>query len=108
MFSIASWLLMADSAFTVIFDLLDKAIAWRWTKRLLPIAWRRNQSLASDPSDWLLNFLGGLFKALLAALVLDMSFGPSMPTELIIKQDKYPQVASILNLTLYCKFTDIT
>ena len=94
---------MADSAFTVIFDLLDKAIAWRWTKRLLPIAWKGNQSLASDPSDWLLIFLKGPVITLLAALLLDVAFGPSIPVELLTKQDKYPQVASILNLTLYSK-----
>ena len=82
MFSIASWLLMADSAFTVVFDLLDKAIAWRRTKRLLPIAWKGNQSLGSNPSDWLLIFLEGPIITLLVALLLDVAFGPSIPAEL--------------------------
>ena len=78
----------------------DQALASNRLKEE-PIAW--HQFLGSYPSDWFLNFLEGLSKALLAALVLDVSIGPPIPAELLTKQDKYPQVASILNLTLYSK-----
>ena len=52
-------------------------------------------------------FLKVPFIALLAALLLDVALGPSIPAKMLTKQDKYPQVASLLNLALYNKIAGI-